>query len=376
MLKNKLKVDDRFLFNPVFIVLAGHLIIFLLAVPYFNKFNPVLILKMFFIVLTYIASFSIPFFTNIGTNIKREFIIYLSGSLIFFLIFYGVMAVSDSLILAIIYPLAVLGIIHLFVATYPSKKMDNVIFFVGIFSFILIVVQNGAIPILDYTTRMDIAADPLRLISSGALTYGGLSGVPYFLVAFVLLILLGYKANVLILLAAFLIYQYGKGRISPKHIILYGFASVLLLGIMAKLILLSSGQSWKLNFIEILSYRAYFDLMTLDRIINYPELLLGKVSFNPNGESLIGNIIFNYSHNITSTMFGPIYLDFGIFGVIFAFLLGLISKLIYTKGDIRIYSIYGATLLSMCEIGINYGFLITLFVILYVVILQLCDTHT
>lgn len=364
MLKNKLKVNDRFLFNPVFIVLVGHLIIFLLAVPYFNKFNPVSILKMFFIVLMYIISFSIPFFMNI--NIKREFIIYSSGALVFFLIFYGVMAVSNSLILAIIYPLAVLGIVHLFVATYPSKKMDITIFLIGIISFILIVVQNNAVPLLDYATRMNIAADPLRLISSGALTYGGLSGVPYFLVAFVLLVLLGYKANVLILLVAFLIYQYGKGKISLKHIILYGFASVLLLGIMAKLILLSSGQSWKLNFIEILSYRTYFDLMTLEKIINYPELLLGNVSFNPNGESLIGKLIFNYSHNITSTMFGPIYLDFGVFGVIFAFLFGLISKLIYTKGDIRIYSIYGATLLSMCEIGINYGFLITMFVILYV----------
>lgn len=97
-------------------------------------------------------------------------------------------------------------------------------------------------------------------------------------------------------------------------------------------------------------------------------MLLGAISLNPIGEGLIATTLLGYSnpHNITSTMFGPILLDFGLWGgLLFAFLLGLASKLIY-GGDRKLYAIYASILLSMCEVGINYGFLIIVFVMLYV----------
>ncbi|MBW9224097.1 oligosaccharide repeat unit polymerase, partial [Methanothermococcus sp. SCGC AD-155-E23] len=47
--------------------------------------------------------------------------------------------------------------------------------------------------------------DPLRLISTGALVYGGMCNIFYFLVAFILLLLLGYKAGILILFTSFLL---------------------------------------------------------------------------------------------------------------------------------------------------------------------------
>ena len=140
---------------------------------------------------------------------------------------------------------------------------------------------------------------------------------------------------------------------------------IIFLSVMAKLILLSSGQEWKISALGILSYRAYFDILVLEKIINHPNLMLGNITLNPIGEMLIGKTLFNYSHNITSTMFGPVYLDFGIYGVLFAFLLGIASKLIYS-GNSKLYAIYASILLSMCEIGINYGFLIVLLLLLYV----------
>ena len=139
---------------------------------------------------------------------------------------------------------------------------------------------------------------------------------------------------------------------------------IIFLAIMAKVILLSSGQNWKIGVLGILSYRAYFDMLVLEKILNYPNLMLGNILFNPVGEKLIGEILFNYPHNITSTMFGPIYLDFGISGLFFALLLGMASKLIY-NGNSKLYAIYASILLSMCEIGINYGFLIVLLLLLY-----------
>jgi len=302
------------------------------------------------------------------------------GLILFLLIFYGVFTVTKSYILSIIYPLLVLAVSHLFVlhrlledgvlknpppVLKVLRYMDDMIFIVGVLSFLALTVKYGTIPILDYKIRMAISNDPLRLISTGALVYGGMCNTLYFLVAFILLLLLGYKAGILILFISFLLYRYYLGQISHKVIILSILGLMVILAVMTKVILLSSGQRWSIGILEILSYRAYFDLKVLEKIVNYPTHTLGKVVLNPEGERLIGELLFGYSHNFTSTMFGPLYLDFGIYGLLFAALLGLFSRSIYS-GDKRIYCIYAAILLSMCEIGINYGFLIVTFLMLYV----------
>jgi len=244
------------------------------------------------------------------------------------------------------------------------KHMDTVMFVVGILSFLALIIKYGTIPILDYNVRMAISDDPLRLISTGALVYGGMSNITYFTVAFILLLLLGYKAGILILTISFLLYRYYLGKISLKSIIISVLGLMVVLAVMTKVVLLSSGQEWSVDVFKILSYRAYFDITVLERILNYPTHTFGKIILNPKGERLIGELLFGYSHNFTSTMFGPVYLDFGIYGLLFATLLGLFSRSIY-KGDKKVYCIYAAILLSMCEIGINYGFLIVTFIMLY-----------
>ena len=310
----------------------------------------------------------------------RMFLPIIYGLALFLLISYGVFTVTKSYILSIVYPLLVLAVSNLFVLHRlledgvlknppPPLKilryMDDIIFIVGILSFLALTVKYGTIPILDYKIRMAISKDPLRLISTGALVYGGMCNIFYFLVAFILLLLLGYKAGILILFISFLLYRYYLGQISHKVIILSILGLMVILAVMTKVILLSSGQRWSIGLLEILSYRAYFDLMVLEKIVNYPKHTLGKVVLNPEGERLIGELLFGYSHNFTSTMFGPLYLDFGVYGLLFAILLGLFTRSIY-RGDKRIYCIYAAILLSMCEIGINYGFLIVTFLMLYV----------
>lgn len=97
--------------------------------------------------------------------------------------------------------------------------------------------------------------------------------------------------------------------------VLLAFALLIFLGIMGKIILLSSNQNWDLNPIELLCYRAYFDLYVLSKIVESNILTLGKITLTPNGEHFIGELLFKYPHNITTTLFGTIYLDFGILGV-------------------------------------------------------------
>ena len=398
LIKRYKRIEDKLkniLDHPVFIVVMGNFTIFLLAVPYYYKFNYFSLLKIFLIVFLFILFYSIPFliediifhkYLKDLKNPKLEFqfknIIPTTYALLLFLIIYhGVYTLTDFPLLSVIYSLGVIFISSIFakckskswgeltpiskILSKLSKNMDNIIFTIGIISFVLLLLTYNAIPITNYTVRMNISSDPLRLISTGGLVYGGINNIYYFALAFILIFLLGYNAGILILCFSFLIYNYRSKKISYKWLISSIIGLLVFLAIMTKIILQYSGQRWSIGIFEILPYRAYFDIMVLERIINYPHLMLGKITLNPVGESLIGKLLFNYSHNITSTMFGPIYLDFGIFGLIFASLLGFSSKLIY-NGDKKIYSIYAAILLSMCEIGINYGFIIVMLVMLYV----------
>lgn len=376
MLKNNFKdlkhiLEKKYelgLDNPITIIFLGHLILFLLAIPYYNEFGVNSLLKMGFFVSLNIFAFSIPFFINFEKFLKLDRInlILIITVFLFLATFYGIFSLFHSVILALAFLGVMFLILGMFIKYYDSKNAGKLMFTIGILSFIWILLNYGAVPILDYNVRMAISNDPLRLISSGALIFASFFSFWYFIISFGVLTLTGYKANVIGLVAAYLLYNYKIKKIGSKKIVIIGIIMVIFLGIMAKLILASSGQVWKLNFLEILSYRAYFDLMTLEKILNVPEILFGKIAFTPGGESLIGKIIHGYTHNITSTMFGPIYLDLGYYSVIFSLIFGIISKLIYKKSDTKIYSIYGAVLLSMCEIGINYGFLVTLLVFLYV----------
>ncbi|WP_157209565.1 oligosaccharide repeat unit polymerase family protein [Methanotorris igneus] len=360
----RLEITNIKIDHPFFIVFIGHLILFLFAFLYMIMFKPPYDIQNFIKVILVVLGYLIAFYLGTRYNLKIKKILMLALFILSILITYGSYAITDNIFLSFLYAIFVLGILEGYLRYRDKINFNNLFLFIGIASFLLLVSIKKGIPLFNYNIRMSIVSDPLRLISSGALTYAGIG--KYFLIAFVILVLLGYKVHVLILCVSYLIYKYRKKSLNVRQMVIFGILLILFIGFMGKVILASSNQAWKLNFMELILYRAYFDIMVLEKIVNYPEILLGKITFVPNGERLIGKLLFNYSHNITSTMFGPLYFDFGVFGVVFAFILGMMSKLIYEKGDDKIYSIYAGVLLAMCEIGINYGFLIVLLALFYV----------
>ncbi len=359
--KKAKKIKEVDLFHPVIIVIIGHLAIFILALPYLGKIGLYNLFKVAGIASIFILGFSLPFIFNLKIKFN-EYTAYLSFLFLSFLSLYGVFKITHSLLLSIIYLLFILIIVELFINFHKKRVFNDILFVIGVLAFILIVFIYGAIPLFNYNVRMAINSEPLRLISMGALIYSAIENKVYFIIAFVILVLLGYKVGVLILFIAYIVYKYKN--ISFKYMVLISVGLLIFLGIMGKIILLSSNQHWDLNPIELLCYRAYFDLYVLSKIVESNILTLGKITLTPNGEQLIGELLFGYPHNITTTLFGTIYLDFGIFGVLFAILFGFISKFIY-EGDKKLYAIYASLLLAYCEIGINYGFLIVLFLLLY-----------
>ncbi|MBP2172624.1 oligosaccharide repeat unit polymerase [Methanococcus voltae] len=429
--KNELVENLKNVENPLSLVLLGHLTLLILALPYYGKFEPTVyysVLVMFF----NIVMFGIPYFVKISFNandknnndnndnndneaetannsnlkdnsLKNHTISNLKDFkkplVLLSLVICGIVAGNGiyaflGIETAILFIIIGFGLLELFFGYYKKysfacnkeyvinnkkgeknknkRNIDKIGYYAGLFgilSFIIIVLKYGNIPILDYSIRMGIANEPLRLLSYGTLSYFALSGFLPFIIALGLNIGLGYKAGVLTVVVSYLIWKKKTSKISFAKLVFWALVLLVFLGVMSKLIISTSGQNWSLNFIEMLSYRAYFDIMSFDKVIHYPQMLMGSTTFIPNGEQVISQLIYGYNHNITTTMFAPFHLDFGLLGGGFlAFLFGLISKKIYENIDLKLYCIYGAILLSMTEIGFNYGFLVVVALFSYMAV--------
>ncbi|WP_423792988.1 oligosaccharide repeat unit polymerase [Methanocaldococcus indicus] len=343
-------------FKPYNIVIFGHLAIFLLAIPYYHKLGFINIVKMLIIISIFIFFFYLPHKYNFKIE-KNKIFIYIISTILFVLSFYGAFYSTNSLILSFVYSVFLFVVIYLYKNLKDSEIFTNFMFFLGFTSFIILINKYGGIPLFDYSIRMAINTEPLRLIAMGGLIYGSLNNKFRAVVSFMLLVLLGYKIGVLLLVFSYIYYNY-------KNNLRVIFISLILLfivmNIMGYIIIKVSPQMWKISPIEFLSYRAYFDLYVFSKIINSNIITLGKILFTPNGERFVGELLYNYKANLTTTMFGTVYLDFNIFGVVLAFIIGYLSKILY-YGDKKIYAIYASLLLAYCDIGINFGFLVTLF---------------
>ena len=157
----------------------------------------------------------------------------------------------------------------------------------------------------------------------------------------------GYRTSVLGILGSSFITLYYLDKISRKFGIV--FIAVIILGLMAVGYIASqsiSGQHWTLNPLELIFYRAAFTLEVFERILPLAGTTHGKIlsmifsSGSP--RTFIGNYVLHYNVCLTSTLFGPVMLDFGYIGLAIQMLfmgvfLGLISKV--KKGvGIGIYS--------------------------------------
>ncbi|WP_456418850.1 oligosaccharide repeat unit polymerase [Methanocaldococcus infernus] len=354
------KVKEVNIYHPVSIVILGHLALIILALPFICKLGFINLTKIILILSLFIFFFSLPFLFKEYFKFKNNrFILLLSYTFLVAFSFYGAYKVTNSIALSIAYVIFILIILEIFCKFYKNKYFTDFLFFLGILSFLLIIIKYGGIPLFDYKIRMAINLEPLRLIAMGSLIYGGIEKRSYFLIAFILLSLLGYKAGIVMLIFSYLVYK----RIDIKKALIIFLSLILFLSVISQVILLSSSQTWKYKFLTLLSYRAYFDLMVFSKIINSNLITYGSIIFIPNGEAKVGELLFNYSHNFTTTLFGTVYMDFNLIGLLFSLFLGIVSKYLY-EGDWKLYSIYASLLLAYCDIGINYGFLVVLFLLM------------
>ena len=172
----------------------------------------------------------------------------------------------------------------------------------------------------------------LLLVALGALIFG----------------LNGYRTSVMGILGSSFITLYYLDKISQKVGII--FVLIIAVGIMAIGYIASqsiASQNWTLNPLELIFYRAAFTLEVFEKIIPLGASthghILSMIFSSGSPRTFIGEYVLHYTVCLTSTLFGPVYLDFGLVGLTVQMLfMGLFLELIYKlKKDIGvgIYSI-------------------------------------
>ena len=170
----------------------------------------------------------------------------------------------------------------------------------------------------------------------------------------------GYRTSVLGILGSVFITLFYLGKIDRK--IGIAFIILMLIGGIAVGYIASqsiANQHWTLNPLELIFYRFAFTLEVFERIIplggSTHGHILSMIFSSGSPRTFVGQYVLGDNVCITSTLFGPVYLDFGLVGLTVQMLfmgvfLELLSKL--KKGiGIGIYSIILTHTLIWIETG-------------------------
>lgn len=151
--------------------------------------------------------------------------------------------------------------------------------------------------------------------------------------------LTGYRTTpIAILLSIFITLYYSKNMKIRHQIMFTAIIAIIMIVIGFVAVQAIEWQHWRLNALELISYRAGFTLNILDRAIPLAGSTHGNLFYytltgffkSVDPRILVGEAVLQQNHSITSTIFGPAILDFGWVGmVIQMFLIGFILKLLH-----------------------------------------------
>ena len=251
---------------------------------------------------------------------------------------------------------------------FLSEKLLLALVIIALILQTLNMVLLGGIPLFDSvlksnaTTNIWRIAYPLFLITINLLL------AKYYDRKYLLLVVLGalifglngYRTSVLGILGSAFITLYYLKKISGKVGI--AFIAIIVMGILAVGYIASQSiatQHWTLNPVELVFYRAAFTLEVFEKIIPLGGTthghILSMIFSSGSPRTFIGNYVLHYDVCLTSTLFGPVYLDFGLAGLTIQMLfMGAFLQLVHKlkKGiGVGIYSIILTHTLIWIETG-------------------------
>ena len=259
---------------------------------------------------------------------------------------------------------------------YSKKEMILVgLVLLGILLQIINIALLGGIPLFSATLKAK-AATKIWLISYIIFLpsinvliarYNRKSHYLLLLIGLVLFALTGYRTTPIAIMLSALITLYYTRDVDMKYIILAILAiAVVLLAVGFIAVQAISWQHWSLNPIELVSYRAAFTLNILSKAIENQFATMGNLFYatltgfftHSDARVLVGQATLGQVHSITSTIFGPALLDFGIVGMLIQmFLLGLILKTLHSIQNYKkeIFTAFYGILLAQTIIWIETG---------------------
>ncbi len=227
----------------------------------------------------------------------------------------------------------------------------------------------GGIPLFDSVLKANATTNLWRIAYPLFLILINILIAKYYNRKYLILVLLGalvfglngYRTSVVGILVSVFISMYYIGKISQKIGIL--FVIIIAIGGLAVGYIASQSiatQTWTLNPVELVFYRAAFTQEVLEKIIPLAGTtnghILSMIFSSGSPRSFIGNYVLHYDVCLTSTMFGPVMLDFGYIGLTIQMLfMGAFLKIIHSIAkngvEIGIYSIILTHTLIWIETG-------------------------
>lgn len=251
---------------------------------------------------------------------------------------------------------------------FLSEKALTILVIIALVLQTLNLVLIGGIPLFNSVLKSNATTNIWRIAYPLFLIMINILLAKYYDRKYLVLVLLGslifglngYRTSVLGILGSTFITLYYLEKISKKVGI--GFIALIVVGIMAIGYIASQSiatQHWTLNPVELVFYRAGFTLEVFERILPLAGTthghILSMIFSSGSPRTFIGQYVLSDNVCLTSTLFGPAYLDFGLIGLTIQMLfmglfLGLVHKL--KKGiGVGIYSIILTHTLIWIETG-------------------------
>ncbi|MEA1993359.1 MAG: oligosaccharide repeat unit polymerase [Euryarchaeota archaeon] len=286
--------------------------------------------------------------TKIDLKIKKEYTLILIAVLLFFYSFK-----TYSYLAFLILP-SILLLLRL-----DFEKYATLFYFTGIALLIGNLIYIGDIPLLNPDSKRE--ALTVLLVCGYSLVYIGAAFQMvkrfhplYFFLAFGILIFYGYRSYILIFFLSTVIMLYYTKRFRSSFWALgLGLGVVVLLTFV---FLQFTSQQWELGVFDLIFHRTAYTVYVLNEIVEKSGLFgqFHGLWLHPITGNIVGKTIFGYDHNTTSTILGPLILDFGIFEVplmtFFGSVLGTLWRKARKKEEILPYY---AILLSITVVCIE-----------------------
>ena len=344
----------------------------------FDLFNPLIIVVM--TILFLIIAMPMWYFYQELPSPNIDLYLYIGLGLLFFIfgVFLSNYILSKKFKINVDYgPRKVLNPEKLSLSNpYSKKEMILVgLVLLGILLQIINIALLGGIPLFSATLKAK-AATKIWLISyiiflpSINVLLAGYNRKSHYLlllIGLVLFALTGYRTTPIAIMLSALITLYYTRDVDVKYIILAILAiAVVLLAVGFIAVQAISWQHWSLNPIELVSYRAAFTLNILSKAIENQFATMGNLFYatltgfftHSDARVLVGQATLGQVHSITSTIFGPALLDFGIVGMLIQMLLlGFILKTLHSIQNYKkeIFTAFYGILLAQTIIWIETG---------------------